>query len=573
MITTKNYYSEVNKIGLETLPETLRKSHDFVNKVTKEGSSWSGYDTNETFKRVIDKYISKLNDYLAIQKKKTVVEPKKQTAVKPKKTVVAKEKKYFYDGQSFTEQGIIDFANTTLHYEIQDSDAEPITDAESAIKALKAFDKAPKQSKKSKQPTGTPVERINDDIALIKRFLNFHNKRKSKEQVINLLKSIKKAILEKRVSKNSLYGPDVIAIHDKLVTLSKDSAEAFEITISDENLSKYKEIASSVSPMPSISLLKRYVGLIGKKDGKEKAERLLKHYQHALDKGIISKSDTYYNQISTSFENLKDFISKGEKSLKITQAELNGLKGMRGLGNPFAFAISAITATYLQNHIKTGVENIQKYFSKKSEPEVSPTAIPHNVAGLGGAPEVMSVSDVKQASYEEIGFTGDLKKLLGAVCAPTSIFIYGNGGSGKSGLSLKIADFLSQKNLPVLYVAGEQFKTPSFTRLINATGIKGGRNFVIVRTLNDLPIQNYSVIVIDSKESAGLLNSSQFVQLRDNNPNKIWIITSQGTKAGDYAGDGKWLNECEVFVYCENGIASTIGEKNRWGGKDKIKLY
>ena len=64
MITANNYYNQINNIGVNQLPPTLLKSHELVNKVTQEGASWETYNGNSTIKRMIDLYISKLNEYV-----------------------------------------------------------------------------------------------------------------------------------------------------------------------------------------------------------------------------------------------------------------------------------------------------------------------------------------------------------------------------------------------------------------------------------------------------------------------------------------------------------------------------
>lgn len=64
MITANNYYNQINSIGVHQLPPTLLKSHELVNKVTQEGASWETYNGNSTIKRMIDLYISKLNEYV-----------------------------------------------------------------------------------------------------------------------------------------------------------------------------------------------------------------------------------------------------------------------------------------------------------------------------------------------------------------------------------------------------------------------------------------------------------------------------------------------------------------------------
>ena len=76
MITTQNYYSNIDTIGVQNLPEALKKSHELVSKVTQDGSSWETYNTNATIKRVIDLYLQKLNEYAETQ-------PKKGTSLKP----------------------------------------------------------------------------------------------------------------------------------------------------------------------------------------------------------------------------------------------------------------------------------------------------------------------------------------------------------------------------------------------------------------------------------------------------------------------------------------------------------
>ena len=56
MITASNYFIEVERIGVNTLPETLQKGHDLVVKSTSNGANWATYQTSEGIKKVIDLY-------------------------------------------------------------------------------------------------------------------------------------------------------------------------------------------------------------------------------------------------------------------------------------------------------------------------------------------------------------------------------------------------------------------------------------------------------------------------------------------------------------------------------------
>lgn len=533
MITNTNYFAEAKKIGIENLPDTFKKSHELVNKVTQNGSTWEMYNANATIKKTIDLYFDKLTEFAKDKPMPSFKEIKKAM---PDRVVVVR----------------------TSHGKSEKTELKP----KAKVVVIEPKTTKPKQANESK---GTPVERIDDSIQLIKRYINFNGKQKSRDQVTNLLKAVQKAILERRVNKNSEYGKEVMQVQDSLLGALKHNVQMFDIKIESKQLEHYTAIANGVTPMPLIQLLKRYVGLQNKTGILDKVIRLRDDMQKWKDKNVLN-NDKYYPYYAVASNNLNDYIqqvkvlkNKDAMIVNFNDAQLNGLgftpsKRKKNLGF-IPEMIAAAAGAAIQKHT-------HRLLSKKAQTSLS-----------GVEPEVMSVAAAKAENFKEIGLTGDYLKLIGRACAPTSVFLYGNGGSGKSGLALKLADHLSQLGHSVMYAAGEQFGTPTFTELLRRVNIKGGDNFKLVKSLNSLPIANFDVIVIDSKESLNLEKSADFVQLRNTYPDKIWIITSQGTKAGEYAGDGKWKNEVDTFIYCENGKASTIGEKNRWGGKAEVQLF
>lgn len=768
MITTNNYFAEANKIGIENLPDTFKKSHELVKKASQNGSNWNMYNSNQGIKKMIDMYFEKLSKYEKTSAPKAPeIKPKPEAKLhrspkeKPAKqyphlTITDKkedwldtkakqvEKKIdrFKKGDRVSFQGkngvitvsftiskgafvpgqqnratveetdhkvmFDDGTNSILHdYELN----EEIEIESTKTKAPK--EKSPKATKPQQEATqsnATLVERIEDEISLIKRYINFHNKQKARDQVYSLLKSVQKAILERRVNKNSRYGKEVMQIQDSLIRALKHDVSVFDIKIEKTQLEHYTGIVTGVAPMSSIQLIKRYIGLQNKTGIIDKVERLRDAVQKWFDENTL-KNDKYYKYLAVASNNLNDYrqqvlvLKNKNATLKtFTDAELNGLGAVTWKNNPLDKKMKKIVdsentpnnkhtyrakvlrgefvvlkelgntpvkvvcksaewfdcvvmAGYMnenaneclsgraidkrankkyshfvfdlknkkilsgweylsdaQDNLNENLENypnanLKIYTAKFLKATYNMDAynysnwsnadslgfIPTIIAAAAGATvqaiahhhlnkktnqnlsgtetEVMSVADARNETFKEIGLTGDFLRLIGRACAPTSIFIYGNGGSGKSGLALKLADQLHQLNHSVLYAAGEQYGTPTFTELLRKVNISGGANFKIVKSLNTLPIANFDVIVIDSKESANMNKSSEFKQLRDAYPDKIWLITSQGTKAGDYAGDGKWKNEVDAFIYCENGKAKTIDEKNRWGGKAEIKLF
>lgn len=90
---------------------------------------------------------------------------------------------------------------------------------------------------------------------------------------------------------------------------------------------------------------------------------------------------------------------------------------------------------------------------------------------------VMSVPQAINSKFELIGLDGNYLKLIGEACRPTSIFIYGGGGSGKSTFTVLFSNYLAQKNNKVLYVACKQYGTPVFSKMLTRLKIIDTPNF------------------------------------------------------------------------------------------------
>ncbi|HRE95295.1 MAG TPA: hypothetical protein PK637_00925, partial [Flavobacteriales bacterium] len=62
MITTDNYFDYIKKINISSLPENLKKGHEFVDKATRGGSSWEAYKSDK-IREVMDTYFKKLYEH------------------------------------------------------------------------------------------------------------------------------------------------------------------------------------------------------------------------------------------------------------------------------------------------------------------------------------------------------------------------------------------------------------------------------------------------------------------------------------------------------------------------------
>lgn len=662
MITFKNYDAATKSIDWSKLPDVLKKTHDQLMPDAKKGA----YKNDEDVKRVVDKYIDKLNSEIA--KQKTYAKPGK-TEQKDKVFDDIKDavKKSFPGAKvvDLSKQKFVDFENKVTAaveklLDVSRSDAQGVIEAnaelvrDSFVKKLTPGQTAKLIENKSEK-SSSGVEKLSDEVAIIKRYVGFHGKTKTKDQVMNLLKALQKAALEKRISKTSIYATEIMQIQDSLISIVNDGGNTFKIQIAPKSIERYQEIINSYHPLLSIALLKRYVGL-QEKTGVgtyEKLQRLKNDISKAINSGKVSKDDKYYSQLNHALRN----IDRTPRKLQIRTAELTGLQGIKELwnttksiatktgkvahkaynvakagasaayksgkqeyrrnnlggksvddkfenkkeiltwlntlsdedfANEYAYAFSSVYDKVLyriedpktrKEYTKELVERVVERGGLGFIPTVIASAIAAGAAqaitskALAGTEEVMSVDNAKKQVFNEIGLTGDHKKLIGEACYPITIFLYGNGGSGKSGLALKLADDIASKGKKVLYVAGEQYGTPTFVRLIQNVNVKGGENFKIVKDLSTLPINDFDLIVIDSKEASKLYSSDDFVELRQMYPGKSWILTSQGTKSGSFRGGYQWENEVDTMIYCSNGTASTMEEKNRWGGRAEIKLF
>jgi hypothetical protein len=288
MITIDNYFEEIKKMDVTSLPETLRKSHDYVIKATDNGANWQVYMDSPSIHQVIDLYLSKLNAFLRQQedsKTKQVKNAKKQT--EPKLARREHENKQ-YPGTPANQQTSI-------------------------------------------APAAKLVERIPEELRFIRRFINLHGKTKTREEILRFINSLQKSILEKRIRKTSRYADEIRHVQEKLIELYNGMKQKIKIALTPETYEELKMLAAAEKVLPSIAFIKRYIGMNGKQGMKEKAKQLLIQINRAIDKGRIGENDPYSTEVYEIKKNLKLFTtSNAAKTLEIEKSTLNGLEGILG---------------------------------------------------------------------------------------------------------------------------------------------------------------------------------------------------------------------------------------------------
>lgn len=575
MINADNYYSKVNSLDISSLPAPLQKGHEFVNKVTQNGSDWNNYHSSDTIKKVVDDYFQKLSSHLPAKetKKESSAEKKeehKPKAEKPKKHRAAKH-------------------------------SEPSAEEDDDVEL---------------------VERIPEELRFMRRYLNLNGKRKTKDELLRFINGLQRAILERRIRKESEWAKQILYIQDNLLKVYNGmKSRTTEIEIPGKIVAEFKEETSGESVFKSIQFIKRYVSLHGKAGVKEKAAKLYEQLNRAVKKGKIVKDDKYAVKLNEIWKSLKEFLEdKKAKTLPMNSAELNGLLGFLGehgkarklydthekklktiktKGNIITFkktfyprgtanqGYTQILVTGLKKD-KSGAVKIEGQWYDSDwyknmddllnainwewmEQVHSGDDLEGCECGLNGTDEgasnkLMSSMEFADMTFNSIGFTGKWKELIGDPAPGFTAMVFGRPKMGKSYLSVEFAGYLARNHGKVLYVAREEGLDKTLQIKLNDKNVKHPNLFVSDYLPEDL--SGYDFIFLDSVNKLGLA-PSDLDSLRRTYRGKSFIFVFQTTKGGNFRGKNEFQHDVDVVIEIpELGKAVQFGRYNQGGEMD-----
>jgi hypothetical protein len=458
MLNTKNYFEKVHQLNWEEVPEALAKGHKLVEGAAQ--SNWAAYNSNENIKRVVEAYFQKLSDY--ISKNPSPSETKKGSVTKslPKKpTSIPKPK-----------------PESTKTSAPVKSEAESEEDYES-----------------------TPVEFIDTDVQFIRRYAAMHGKVKSQSQILNLIHSLQKAILERRIRKDSPYAKEIELMQSQLIKCYEQMDQMIEVKIDSKNLKRYLEIANSQEGMLSITLLKAYVSLNGKKDIRDRSERLLNRMRKAVTSGKISKSDKYADRLNEAFVTIKTYLDSKAAYLNINKAQLNGLMGILG------------DDLFGQKKSLNGQEDEESAL-------------------------IVSSGELLKMDFQTIGLKGKYLELIGDPSIGFTAMVYGLPKSGKSTMCLDFANHLASNHGKVLYCAVEEGFGYTLKEKIDRLGAQHANLYITDRVPENL--SQYQFVFIDSVSKAGM-DVEDIDRLRKLHPETSFIFIYHTTKEGNSMPEGR----------------------------------
>jgi len=312
----------------------------------------------------------------------------------------------------------------------------------------------------------------------------------------------------------------------QLISCYEKMGDMAEIKIDSKNLKRYLEIAHSQEGMFSVALLKSYIALNGKRDVKDRSQRLFNRIKKAVEQGKITKSDKYADKLNEAYQTLKNYNDGDSAMLNINKAQLNGLMGILG-------------------------ENL---FQKKS---------------LNGIDDdngmIVSSGELLAMDFQTIGLQGRYKELIGDPSVGFTAMVYGLPKSGKSTMCLDFANYLAANHGKVLYCAIEEGFGYTLKEKIERLKAHHSNLYITDRVPENL--NDFHFVFIDSVSKAGM-DVNDIDSLRKMHPEVSFIFIYHTTKEGKFKGVNEHAHEVDVIVQVEKGKATSTGRFNAGGSME-----
>jgi len=508
MITVNNYFVEVERIGIDNLPETLKKGHDLVVKSTGNGTSWTNYQNSESIRKVINLYFQKLNDYIS------TVTPKGETKAEPKP----------YPKASTTPE---------------QASTKKTTRQKSVIEKARP--------KKVKQ-----VEHIREEVKFIKRFVGLHNKVKSPNAILAFIKALQRSIVQKLIRKSSPLAKEIEMIQEKLIHVHNKMKGEESFAINDKDLNRLVAIAGGEQVYPSITVIKRFIGLQDKSD-ENKIHAFIKYMENLVQKKKIAKDDPYADKINAIYKSIKQRTSS---KISISKSELNGLEGI-------------IKACGCKKDLGRMYQRKEKKLQRSQNKAHSGT--PRGSAKQGkGLSGVLTAEEMANRQLDLLHFSSFWHSLFGNPAKNFTMMFHGEPHNGKTIFLLMLAQYLADNFGEVLYVSSEEFASPTMTKKVNEFLSPIPKRLHFAENIKDPKLDRYDFIILDSVNDLGL-KISQYKEIRKDHPDTAFIFILQHTKAGDFKGGKDWEHIAEIVGEVTRGVVTI--SKNRYAPKSTLDFF
>lgn len=540
-INQSNYAKAIASIGSDQLSPVLKGVHDFLEQITKSFTDWSLY---QTYKKTFDLQFEAVELLLDTSGDDASEQP---SGKKTPSTATPKSRQQLPSAEKVSPKKAVEDhvkdqkpnKHTSVN-PIPKSDARPTSKSNEANEVI-----AP--------GTTEQVELISPEIGFIRRFSAWQNKRKTKDQIGSFIRSLQKAITEKRIRKTSPHAFLINWMQKELIERfnAKGKPKPFEFT--ERQSEALRQTGTTQVVYPSIPFIKSFIGLNGKEISKEKAQVLRDRIVRAIDKAKLTKRDRYFKQIEAILSVLAAFVKgKGKTSaphtLMVSEAQLNGLQGiLKECGCHSAEGKGALPPT--------------KREDARSNALLSGMAAPENEWRYKGT--LMNSVDFAGMHFETIGFEGKWRELIGDPSKGFTAIVYGKPKFGKSYFCMDWAGYLAQRHGRVLYIAHEEKLDATLQKKMKDMEAKNER--LDVSDYLPLDLSGYDFVFLDSISSLRL-KPEELIALEDQNPGISFIYIMHVNKLGQAKGSNDFVHNVDAVVEVpEKGKAVQFGRFNQGG--------
>lgn len=542
--------------ALAEYPKYRDKMPSFLNeKFDNESFSkmFKFYGKSEKITNLIDMWLNAVNDELSKlkdeeddPKPQPKVEPKPKPAPKeekPKKTAKQKKPKY-NEGDYvmlndhylpevkgeickiiilFTEHTDEDahFDEYGYAYQVDSKKAEGII-------YIHDDDIKKKVNKSEIEDNATLVKTISKEVELFKSYANLNGKKVTYKQLFSLHTKLGKAIITGALD-SATYQELLQAMHAKLGKAISSMKKNESVNITVENAEKYKEIGASEKLFVGVTLIKRYISLANmlNLDANKKETRrknLLKAVNKALDDKNVEKQ--YIDYVKTIKKNLED------KNIDPITIDLS-LSGICGLAGEIC------------DEILCGCN------------------------GCNGLGSIVSATELAAMNFDTVKIPAEYKKMIGNASRNGSIMLYGMAGGGKTSFSINFAKKCAELGQKVLIISKEEGINQTMQEKLARFNAVNPNIFIT----DNIPTntKNYDVVIFDSVQSLGLEPSD--LEKHQKNLDALRIYIFQVTKDGKFRGANEFEHLVDCVLKAENGVITSSGCKNRFGGNGSVRVF
>jgi antirestriction protein ArdC len=226
-------------------------------------------------------------------------------------------------------------------------------------------------------------------------------------------------------------------------------------------------------------------------------------------------------------------------------------------------------------HVKVNIDNYD-FLKKMSSPVKKKTS---SLAGIeedknlntnSNDNESISFSELAKIRFELKSLPSEFDSIVGKPEKGGSIMIFGGPGAGKSTFLIMLSKAVAEQNEKVAYISNEEGK--SYTMQEKVLRLKA--NIPGIELYKEIPddLSSFDYAIYDSVQSLNL-KPDDIRAIQKQYPNLLKIFVFQVTKDGIFRGEETYAHDVDCVLKASNGVVSSIGQKNRFGGKGEMTVF